>query len=312
MNVNNNFAAGAHGGLDDIIFNAFTGQVGSFIKQGISQLTNPKKESKGAALKRKKILEKNLFDPIKLITDSQKSAKTMSDHNNGDEVPVSKVPRNIAKTVPTTFNIVLPYADQWIIDSTNSHASSKIVYKTNDPVDPLHSAPRETGTHQPMGWDKYVTIWQYYRVIASRWKVSCINLSDKTVVGGFYWNDDASDGITTVTSLMESKYSGHRIMPAPVSSNASSLCNFTYHYSPSTLVHHVRNVDTEDRWTQVTSSPSIPHYFQIQFYQWRDQDTANFDIQVVVEAEYTIQFKESDPSIYWDADDTIGQTAPDP
>lgn len=229
--------------------------------------------------------------------------------NNGEEVPVRPVPRNIAKTIPTYFTVKLPYCDSWAISTATSHASEKLMYKVNDVVDPLHYAPSSSGAHQPMGFDKYTTIWNYYRVIGSTWKVTAINALNQTQVLGLYWNDDASDGITTVTSLMESKYSMHRIMCSPTTSNTPSVATCTYNYSPSTLDHHVREADTETRWTQVTNSPSVPHYLQIQFYQWKDDvTTSNFSIQVFVEAEFIVQFIEPQASIYWDADDTLDQT----
>lgn len=235
----------------------------------------------------------------------------MANHNNGDEVPVTPVPPRIATTIPDHITVKLRYADQWEIKTSAAHASAPIIYKLNNCENPYFSAPNATGSgHNPMGWSKYTPIFNYYRVMGSRYKFTIVNMDDSTIVAGLYWNDDSADSIAKTTALMESKYSKHVIMPAPVSANTPSVATLTHEYSPGSIKHHVRNVDTEDRWTNIGTAPSLVHFLHMRLYHWRDQDTTpTFNAQVFVEAEFIVQFKEAKPEIYWDNSEDFQQAA---
>lgn len=230
-------------------------------------------------------------------------------HNDGGEVPVSNVPRILAKTVPDHFTINLPYSDQWLLDATPAspatHASGKIIYRTNNVVAPLHQAPGSSGAHEPMGYSKYVPLFNYYRVLKSSWKFTIINTLDKTQVCALYWNDNVAEGIAKVTEALQSKYSTTKLLPSPITSNTPSIATMHYEYTPGSMQQHIRNIDEEERWTPMGSAPALQHYLQLQAYNWKDSVESTFALQVIVEALFTVQFKEALPEIYWTTNEDL-------
>lgn len=215
-------------------------------------------------------------------------------HSGGrDEVDVVPPPSRISKTVPDYFTINLPYAEAARLDA--SAISDQLVYRLNSINDPNFTGSSDG--HNPMGTAQWKTIYQYYRVLSSSFKFTFLNKSTETVVVGYEVRDSKAESLGALNPFMESKQTAHVMLSGTTAaSGGSNTVSMTFHYSPDSFDHHVREIDSEERWTPVDNVPNIPHFIIPRVFSFSGGSVI-FNVDVMVEIIYTCQYRESITSI---------------
>ena len=243
------------------------------------------------------------------------STGTMSKRaaTDGEEVEVVPIPKRVALTAPDYFTITLPYADYHHIPAfTAATTGVNRIYRLNSVFDPSTLAT----AHQPMGRDTWANVYDFYRVVHTKVKMTFINLSDitpgevngsDTVIFGWEETDDSAGTIvTTRTALMERKHADHRIVPGCDRGNLKNGTYMEYAYSPTTWDNHVHSTGIEERWTAINSTPTNSHFIVMHIFPAKVGTTPQpMNFELAVEIEYTVQFREVKSSILLTNDGAI-------
>lgn len=186
---------------------------------------------------------------------------------------------------PEKKTVTLKYSDYMTVDpGAGSGAATNYFFRALGCYD-----PDETGTgHQPMGFDEWSQIYQAYRVISSRIKVT-FRPFDKDVIVGINEVENTvvqGDGL----NLVEQKGAKSRLMlAAPAASRGTVLthkCNAFQKFSYAALT----NISA------ISALPVLERFWRI----WAFSPTASVNPAtqtVLVEVFYDVQFTDRKPMI---------------
>lgn len=233
----------------------------------------------------------------------QEPGPMSSTTNNGGEVSVVPVPRQISKIAPDYFTIKLPYADQNVFTGLGLVTHNLAL---NDIVD----VDQTSAGHQPMGRDTWASIFKYYRVLGCKVSIDFYNREgfasadqDKHVLVGYELLDDVTANSQSKLAFMETKNAERQIL-TPTFVGGSSHCRMEYEYSPSKWTHHVTERGIEERWTAINSQPNVKHFLQIRacYIDGTHFASTALDVLFNFHIQFIVQFREHDNSIIHNTD----------
>ena len=147
-----------------------------------------------------------------------------------------------------------------------------------------------------MGTVNRSSIYQYYHVLECDVKLTYVNKGTVPFLVGYEIRDDASEAQTSITNFMESKQSAWTYINGADQDHRFNTATFTYHYEPHLFDHHVREVDSEERWTPMNSVININHLICPRIFLYEQADTT-LDMHLMVEIYYKTQLREAVHSV---------------
>lgn len=233
----------------------------------------------------------------------------------GDEVGQGRaitVPRNIPQGYNNTYTVTLTYADSKLFTISMAGGSAQQVWAMNSVYD-----PDVTGTgHQPLLRDLWASQYDYYAVLAARYKFSFYNgardLVSYTAAGS---SSQTLGGVaitlipTTNASDVTSATTGY-MMPALEMKNTQtkiiwpdSSLTVVGELTPGDFLVDAVDSDTDRTWTAVGANPALLRYLGISFNSVNSASIAGQNeqpyaaIQGVFEIEYDVQFTQLNQSL---------------
>lgn len=183
---------------------------------------------------------------------------------------------------PNSIITTLRYCDVKTLTSTTS-ATTSTLFRANGIFDPDYTA----GGHQPMFYDQWAAIYNYYTVLGSKIKVIFKGTSDYSTVVCLQGSSTTSLS-SGVATFLEQNNGVHTIV-GPKTNQATVL---TMTYSPNeNMGQDVK--DDGSSMTAVGADPSAgegTYYFGILAATSDAASTSTLDI--LVEIEYTVKFTE--------------------
>ncbi|MCP3679913.1 MAG: hypothetical protein GY782_06430 [Gammaproteobacteria bacterium] len=287
----------------------------SMVKQGVSKLTQlgkrsaPDMEPMAPNKKRLTSVAKNppstQAPTTKARPQETSSSTNMSSNHvqNGDDIPVMPFGR-LAKTAPDYFTIKLPYATiiNFVSSSgengTNPNATSLMrQFRLNSIFDVDVQGP---GNQQPQGRDLWSQVYQYYRVTRSDFKITYMNNNTQTdrdarLLVGYQWaeEDAASSQFSTgrIAKLV-SKRSRQTPLLGKNCDQGGNAVVLQYSYDEASFDHHINENTKNTIWTGIGTSPDLKRTLQVDIHNMQDQ-AGKIDATIIVEVEYTVQFREA-------------------
>lgn len=215
-----------------------------------------------------------------------------------EEVPVHTPPPKIAKTIPDHFTVMLPYHSLVSLDIPQSSKVSSHQLNLNNIV-----LPEQTGGHQPMGHDLWITVFKYYRVLACNVRATFhsrqfhlrtgdVTTINEYLIAGMRATDDPSTSFADRDTFYETKHM-QTSMLSPASFDGS-VKTLNFNYSPERWTSHVKEQGTAERWTPVGASPPNLHHLMLYVYNANDTAAASAKAGALVDLQmdFTVQFKE--------------------
>lgn len=261
---------------------------------------------------------------------SNSPATTQMTGNDGEEIPVVPPPRKIAKMTPDYFTNICPYYTSFVFNSTGEQSKRVQAYavllRLNSIWDPVVGSLSDS---QPQGRDQWATVFNYYRVLESHWKIRWHNqnvpictpqlrtaavtanygspLKGNFICGYELVEDDTSSLLSdSIYTFMATKHAKRTELHA-ATPNSTATVDQVYvvspgqavteiHYTPETWDHHVQTNTTAERWTPIASSPTVDHYAALRcFHKGSDDIATNKDggIYCEVYVEFKVQWREA-------------------
>jgi len=289
------------------------------VKKGVSKLTQlgkrsaPDLEPLAPNKKRLRSVAKNPPSTQAPTTKAQakgasttESTTAMSSGNhvqNGDDVPIMPFGR-LAKTAPDYFTIKLPYAT--ILNFVSSSGQNGVnpnstslmrQFRLNSIFD---VDVQGSGNQQPQGRDLWSQVYQYYRVTRSDFKITYMNNNTQTdrdarLLVGYQWaeEDAASSQFSTgrIAKLV-SKRSRQVPLLGKNCDQGGNAVVLQYSYDEASFDHHINENTKNTIWTGIGSSPDLKRTLQVDIHNMQDQ-SGKIDATIMVEVEYTVQFREA-------------------
>ena len=249
-------------------------------------------------------------------TMSESSSKRKRGADEGaEQVGMGKqitVPRNIPKGYNNNYTVCLTYADSRIIPISYAGGYDTRTWATNSIYDPDVTA---TG-HQPMLRDLWASQYDYYAVLACRYKFTFFNSSKDpitwTAVGT---SAQAVPGVsitllpTTNVSDISAMSTG-LVFPAMEMKNTQSYILFPEQsivvegeLTPGDFLVDAKDEDSDNTRTAVGSNPGVLRYLGVSINSLISgaltgaSETAYAAIQVVNQLEYDVQFTQMNQAI---------------
>lgn len=238
-------------------------------------------------------------------------AQTMSSRqgNDGEEVPVIPPPKRISKIAPDYTTIQLPYYAKVLINSSLLGGTNYLGIRLNSVYDPIVGA---TVDQQPQGRDQWAGIFNFYRVLQSDVKLTFLNnnyqggapdLPSRTIYAVGYELIDAGQEVSnSVDAFMITKHAKRELLGAGdvqqyatgagASGNKPSVQVVTHMYRPEMWDYHVQELGTEERWTPILQNPTNDHFMAVRVFDLGGQGIGTDRMEVLVQINYTVQFRE--------------------
>lgn len=246
---------------------------------------------------------------------TQTNKRARGANEGAEQVGMGKqitVPRNIPKGYNNNYTVCLTYADSRIIPISYAGGYDTRTWATNSIYDPDVTA---TG-HQPMLRDLWASQYDYYAVLACRYKFTFFNSSKDpitwTAVGT---SAQAVPGVsitllpTTNVSDIAAMSTG-LVFPALEMKNTQSYTLFPAQsivvegeLTPGDFLVDAKDEDTDNTWTAVGSNPGVLRYLGVSINSLiagalvGASETAYAAIQVVNQLEYDVQFTQMNQAI---------------
>lgn len=279
-----------------------------YVKQGATKIT----DYYGA---RKRTIRGEEKEPRKVDTDeevtvskkprtTQATAAAMPTISqpvqNGDDVPLQPFGR-LAKTAPDYFTIKLPYATVRNFSAGSGITKFAHQFRLNSIFDVDVTSP---GNQQPQGRDLWTQIYQYYRVIRSDWKITYFNNNtqqdrDSRLLVGFQWAEEeaaSSQFATDKIAKICSKRSRQIPLLGKNCDQGGNVVTLQYSYDEASFDHHINENQKNTIWTAIGQSPALQRTLQIDLHNMQDA-AQKLDATILVEVQYTVQFREAANSL---------------
>jgi hypothetical protein len=206
------------------------------------------------------------------------------------------VPRPVARIVPETFSIWLPYC-QAIGNAATSVVIVGNTFRMNSIFD-----PDLTGVgHQPMGRDLWSGVFRWYRVSHFRAKITFINRFNSvdgfghyvSTIVGYQTSHDTTFADTFTEAIEGKRGRDYAVLGPPQGGNNVAI--LTYETNLSEFKLGTVEAEGADEWTAVGSNPAWVALFRLGAATI-DGDTDVFT-HILVELNYLVEFRQSISSI---------------
>ena len=222
------------------------------------------------------------------------------------------VPRNIPHGYNNNYTVCLSYADSRIIPISYAGGYDTRTWATNSIYDPDVTA---TG-HQPMLRDLWASQYDYYAVLACRYKFTFFNSSKDTITWTAVGTSAQAVPGVSITLLPTTNVSDIAAMstglvyPALEMKNTQSYTLFPEQsivvegeLTPGDFLVDAKDQDTDNTWTAVGSNPGVLRYLGVSINSLISgalagaSETAYAAIQVVNQLEYDVQFTQMNQTV---------------
>lgn len=239
-----------------------------------------------------------------------------------DEVEVVPPPNRIAKILPDYTTISLPFYTKFTVTAGMVNSTNFVGIRLNSIYDPIVGV---TANQQPQGRDRWAVLFNFYRVLQSNVKLTWLNhqfdqgvplpSSDIWVIG-YELIDDGQEVSQDVDAFMVTKHAKREMLgPAPKTSSyngttvvfsptAVASQVVTHQYQPETWDYHVQEKSIEERWTPILQNPATNHFMAIRTFGLDGQALEADQMELLVQIEYVVQFREISQSFIKQSDST--------
>lgn len=230
----------------------------------------------------------------------------------GQGLPIT-VPRSIPHGFNNTYTVMLSYADSRVIPISMAGGYDTRTWSVTSIFDPDVTA---TG-HQPLLRDLWASQYDYYAVLAMRYKMSFYNCagSDAVTYTAVGTSAQKIGGVsitllpTTNTADISSAASGI-IYPAAEMKNNRTYILFPEQslvvegeLTPGDFLVDAKDADNDNTWTAVGSNPGVQRYLGVIINSLQAAALTGLNespyagIQVAVQLEYDVQFTQMNQSL---------------
>lgn len=222
------------------------------------------------------------------------------------------VPRNIPHGYNNNYTVTLSYSDSRVIPINMAGGSDTRIWATNSIYDPDVTA---TG-HQPMMRDLWASQYDYYAVLACRYKISMFNCSKDPITWTAVGTSSQLLGGVLVTVLPTTNVNDISAMGSGLvypSNEMKNTQSFTLwpessitiegELTPGDFLVDAKDEDSDNTWTAVGSNPGVLRYLgvainSIQVAALAGQNEQPYAaIQVVNKFDYDVQFTQMNQSL---------------
>lgn len=221
------------------------------------------------------------------------------------------VPRAIPHSYNNNFTVRLSYADAQNYQVSTGTGVAR-AFSMNSIWDPDVTG----GGHQPMMRDLWASMYDYYAVLACRYKITVYNCYYDTItftaagtnqqrVGGVAVSILPTTNVADITSMASSV-----IFPAAEMKNSQTQLAFPEDYvvfqgtlTPGDFIVDAKDEDSDNTWTAVGSNPGVQRYLGISANSFNSgaftgQNKAPIaNVQYIIQLDYDVQFTQVNPSI---------------
>lgn len=246
---------------------------------------------------------------------TQTSKRKRGADEGAEQVGMGKqitVPRNIPKGYNNNFTVCLSYADSRTIPIAYNAGYDTRTWATNSIYDPDVTA---TG-HQPMLRDLWASQYDYYAVLACRYKLTFFNAAKDPITWTAVGTSAQLVPGVTITLLPTTNVSDIAAMstglvyPALEMKNTQSYTLFPEQsivvegeLTPGDFLVDAKDEDNDNTWTAVGSNPGVLRYLGVSINSIVSgafagaSETAYAAIQVVNQFEYDVQFTQMNQTV---------------
>lgn len=222
------------------------------------------------------------------------------------------VPRNIPHGYNNTYTVRLSYADSRIIPVNIAGGYDTRTWSMNSIYDPDVTA---TG-HQPLMRDLWASQYDYYAVLACRYKISLYNTLYDSISYTAVGSAAQRVGGMAVTLLPTTNLNDISAMGTGLPFPAAEMKNtqtdvlwpeqaitFSGELTPGDFLVDAKDEDSDNTWTAVGSSPSVQRYLAVVINSLQSttltgqNKTLYAGVQVLFQLEYDVQFTQMNQSI---------------
>lgn len=222
------------------------------------------------------------------------------------------VPRNIPHGFNNNYTVMLSYADSRTIPISMAGGYDTRTWATNSIYDPDVTA---TG-HQPMMRDLWASQYDYYAVLACRYKFTFYNCSRDPITWTAVGTSSQILGGVTVTALPTTNVADITAMSSGLVYPAAEMKNsqtFTLwpetsitiegELTPGDFLVDAKDEDNDNTWTAVGSNPGVLRYIGISINSVNSaalvgqSEQPYAAIQVVNQLEYDVQFTQMNQAL---------------
>lgn len=222
------------------------------------------------------------------------------------------VPRNIPHGYNNNYTVCLSYADSRVIPISYAGGYDTRTWAINSIYDPDVTA---TG-HQPMLRDLWASQYDYYAVLACRYKFTFFNSAKDPITWTAVGTSSQLIPGVSITLLPTTNVSDISAMstglvyPALEMKNTQSYTLFPEQsivvegeLTPGDFLVDAKDQDTDNTWTAVGSNPGVLRYLGVSINSLISgalagaSETAYAAIQVVNQLEYDVQFTQMNQAI---------------
>ena len=232
------------------------------------------------------------------------TATSMSSSNittKQDDVPIKPFGR-VSKTAPDYFTVRLPYAESnRVVANTNEQIYKELQFRLNSIFDVSHASG---GQQQPQGRDKWISIFDYYRVLKCDVKMTIINNNARDdqysrMLVGYQWGEEpVTEFAKTIPTQLAAKRSHMQVLLGRNCDHHGNATVLQYTYDEKSFEHHVNPTDQDTIWTSVGFNPDVKRNIiftvtPLQKGSGPTEQSGQIDFQYILEAQYTVQFREA-------------------
>lgn len=230
----------------------------------------------------------------------------------GQGLPIT-VPRSIPHGFNNTYTVRLSYADSRVIPISMAGGYDTRTWSVGSIFDPDVTA---TG-HQPLLSDLWKSQYDYYAVLAMRYKMSFYNCSGSDAVTYTQVGTSAQKigGVSITflptTNLADISAAGSGIIfPAAEMKNNQTYILFPEQslvvegeLTPGDFLVDAKDADNDNTWTAVGSNPGVQRYLGVIINSLQAgalvgvNETPYAGIQVAVQLEYDVQFTQMNQTL---------------
>lgn len=246
-------------------------------------------------------------------TQSSKRSRTLAEgaEQVGQGLQVT-IPKNVPVLYNNNYTVTLRYAQSDSADIAYNGGSGSRHFRTDTIFDPDSSG---TG-HQPLMRDLWASQYDYYTVLACRYRIHFFNANYDTSTYTSVGTSSQRLGSmaitilpTTNTSDISAAASGLVYPALEMKNNRSAILHpehtvdFSGEFTPGDFVVDAKDSDTDNTWTAVGSNPTVGRYIGIIINSTTPSGLVGINevqyarIEYVTELEYDVQFTQMNQSL---------------
>lgn len=229
----------------------------------------------------------------------------------GRGLPIT-IPKKIPRGFNNTYTVTLSYADSRIIPISMAGGSDTRTWSIGSIFDPDVTA---TG-HQPLLRDLWASQYDYYAVLAFRYKFSYYNCSKDPITWTATGTSSNLVGGVAITLLPTtntadiSNMASGIVFPAAEMKNSQTYALWPDHsltisgeLTPGDFLVDAKDSDNDNTWTAVGSNPGVQRYLGVVINSMQNaalvgqNEQAFAAIQMLVELEYDVQFTQMNQAL---------------